>query len=238
MLPGETQAPLRGGCRSSVHRVLPQSGFGSARQFMSQPKVPVNRGSPNLSHGQRETYALNLPCSPGKPSSFFVTKNLRTGIVVQAPRLPAGTRIGSRTTTRNFSMPFIRYRRATSEVFQDGFPRRVRQHLSFELGVVCDLRAEVAQLKRQVAALAAELAKQKAIGAKARVLAPAPPAVAGPPRRRPAIAPPASGSRPAQIPIPRVSEPVAIPPRPIRGRASASEDTEQVIVLIADKNWP
>ena len=138
----------------------------------------------------------------------------------------------------NFSMPFIRFRRLTSEVFQDGFPRRARQHLSVELGVGGDLRSEVAQLKRQVARLTAELAKQKAIGATARVPAPTP-AIACPACRRAAIAPPPKRvDRPAPVPISRAREPAAIPPRPVSARPIAIDDAEQVIVLIADKNWP
>lgn len=69
------------------------------------------------------------------------------------------------------SRPLIRFRRTRSELFQEGRLRRARQQVTFEFGATADLRAEVADLRKQITRLTAELAKQKAIDSMTRGIA-------------------------------------------------------------------
>lgn len=124
-----------------------------------------------------------------------------------------------------FSRPWFRFRRVRSELIEDGYVRRVRQHFALEFGRRDDLRSQVAELKKQVARLTAELARQKA----ATAMAAAAPVPAVCVRRRGAAPAPQLGSKPASL------LPVREPDRPLpRPHADAGE----VIVLIADQNWP
>lgn len=113
-----------------------------------------------------------------------------------------------------FSSPWIRFRWLRSEQFQDGYLHRVRHYLSFEFGSRHNLRSEVAQLKKDLAALAAERTRQQAVAAMARAPAPKP----------------VAASRPA---LPPVHE-----PRFAAQRLFTADNPEGVIVLVADKNWP
>jgi hypothetical protein len=126
------------------------------------------------------------------------------------------------------SWPLFRLRRVRSELFHEGYLRRVRQHFALELGVRDDVRAQLAKLQGQVARLTAELARQEAVAAIAGAAAPAP-----------ALCPRCSGAEPRQPRIgtrraPRL--PVREPERPVA--RPLTDDAREVIVLIADKSWP
>lgn len=109
-----------------------------------------------------------------------------------------------------FYRPWIRFRRLRSEQFQDGYLQRVRHYLSLEVGPRQDLRSEVAQLKREVARLAADLTRQRAVAA----MAPKP----------------IAASRPE---LPPVRE-----PKFVAQRLASADNAESVIVLVADQSWP
>lgn len=125
-----------------------------------------------------------------------------------------------------FSRPWFRFRCVRSELIEDGYVRRVRQHFALEFGRRADVRSQVAELKKQVARLTAELARQKAATAMAGAASPAAVCV----RRRSAAPAAHVTSRPAsRLPV---REPDLPLPRP------HADDAREVIVLIADKNWP
>lgn len=115
--------------------------------------------------------------------------------------------------------PWFRFRRIHSEQFEQGCLRRVRHHFALELGMRDDVRSEIASLKKELVGLRLALAVQTAVDAMANAAQSAPSSLARPTPRRTAT------------PITHASEPNAVPPRPTTG-------TGDVIVLIADKNWP
>jgi hypothetical protein len=126
-----------------------------------------------------------------------------------------------------FSRPWFRFRRVRSELIEDGYVRRVRQHFALEFRKRDDVSLQLAELKRQVARLTAELARQQAVAAMAatavRVPAPCP-------RCRGAAAQPRIANRSASL------LPVREPDRPLV--RPQSDEAQEVIVLIADQNWP
>jgi uncharacterized small protein (DUF1192 family) len=126
-----------------------------------------------------------------------------------------------------FSRPWFRFRRVRSELLEEGYVRRVRQHFALEFGTRDDVRSQVAELKTEVARLTAELARQKSVAAMAGATAPIP-AISQ--RCRGAAPQPKIASRPASL------LPVREPDRPLV--RPLADDAREVIVLIADKCWP
>lgn len=134
--------------------------------------------------------------------------------------------------TMNFPKPFIRFRRTRSETFHDGFLRSARQEIAFDCGAADNLRGEVAKLKQKVDRLTAELIKQRAVVGMLRVRA-------SKPAEKPACPECRTLVMPAQLEDEsqnRSHNDGQGSKSPVHQRAAA--ETNVIIRLIPDENWP